>query len=117
MAKIVCAVLIATMVAAGDLVSQSQPQPFAAIALPGEWRESGENYRGSQPQPESPNRTRNTLVGLFIGAFAGGAAGWGIYNAMCEAVDNNCADSPFRLVMIGGAIGGGLGALIGSAFE
>lgn len=117
MAKIVCAVLIATMVAAGDLVAQSRPEPFAAIELPGEWRESGENYRWAQPEQRSADRTRNILVGLFIGAFAGGAAGWGIYNAMCEAVDNNCADSPFRLVMIGAAIGGGLGALIGSAYE
>ena len=117
MSKLVRAVLIATVVMTGDLVAQGQPQPFAAIALPGEWRESGEKYCWAKPETGSANRTRNTLFGLFIGAVAGGAAGWGIYNAMCEAVDNNCADSPFRLVMIGGAIGGGLGALIGSAYE
>ena len=115
--KIVCGVLIATLLVSADLVAQARSEPFAAMALPEKWRAAGNDHPWAKPERESANRTRNTLIGLFIGAFAGGAAGWGLYNTVCEAVDNNCADSPFRLVMIGAAIGGGLGALIGSAYD
>jgi hypothetical protein len=55
-----------------------------------------------------------TVLGLIIGAGVGFAAGWGLYNAICEAVDNDCADSRFPYLAIGTGAGGGLGALIGS---
>jgi hypothetical protein len=59
----------------------------------------------------------HTVLGLIIGAGLGFAAGWGFYNAMCEAVDNDCSNSRFPYVAIGTGIGGGLGALIGSVAD
>jgi hypothetical protein len=44
----------------------------------------------------------------------GFAAGWAFYDAMCEAVDNNCSDSRVSLVVLGTGAGAGLGALLGS---
>jgi hypothetical protein len=59
----------------------------------------------------------HTVTGLLIGAALGMAAGWAFYDALCEAVNNNCSDSRARLVILGGAAGGALGALIGSLSE
>ena len=58
-----------------------------------------------------------TVLGLVIGAGLGFVAGWGFYNAMCEAVDNDCAGSRFPYLAIGTGVGGGLGALIGSVAD
>jgi hypothetical protein len=59
----------------------------------------------------------HTIGGFLIGAGLGMAAGWLMYNAFCEAVNDQCSDSRMRLVVIGGAMGGALGALIGSLSE
>ena len=59
----------------------------------------------------------HTVTGLLIGAGLGMAAGWLLYNAFCEAVDDQCSDSRVRLVLLGGAAGGALGALLGSLAE
>jgi hypothetical protein len=58
-----------------------------------------------------------TVLGLVIGAGLGFVAGWSFYNAMCEAVDNDCADSRLPYLAIGTGLGGGLGALIGSVAD
>ncbi|HWB39816.1 MAG TPA: hypothetical protein VG500_01075 [Gemmatimonadales bacterium] len=66
--------------------------------------------------PDSAVRQRkdHTVTGLLIGAGLGFAAGWAFYDLICEAVDNRCADSRWRLLIPGTAVGGALGALIGS---
>lgn len=66
------------------------------------------------PDSVVPERKDHTVTGLLIGAGLGFAAGWGFYNAMCEAVDNECSGSPVLSALIGSAFVGSLGALIGS---
>ena len=66
---------------------------------------------------ESAEQHDHTILGLIIGAGLGFAAGWGFYNAMCEAVDNDCNGSRFPYLAIGTGVGGGLGALIGSVAD
>jgi hypothetical protein len=66
---------------------------------------------------EAEEQHGHTILGLIIGAGLGFAAGWGFYNAMCEAVDNNCDNSRFPYLAIGTGVGGGLGALIGSVAD
>ena len=56
----------------------------------------------------------HTVLGLVIGAAVGLVAGYAFYDVMCEAVDNNCADSRFTSLVVGAGAGGALGALIGS---
>ena len=63
---------------------------------------------------EKPDRT---VLGLIVGGGLGFVAGWGFYNTICEAVDNQCSDSRMRYLVFGTALGAGLGALIGSAAE
>jgi hypothetical protein len=57
------------------------------------------------------------VVGLAIGAGLGFVAGWAFYDVLCEAVDNRCSDSRLPTLVVGTALGGGLGALIGSAVD
>jgi hypothetical protein len=59
-------------------------------------------------------KTDHTVIGLAIGAGLGFAAGWAFYDVICEAVDNRCSDSRVGLVVSGTALGGMLGALVGS---
>ncbi len=63
---------------------------------------------------EAAEQHDHTVLGLIIGAGLGFAAGWAFYNAMCEAVDNDCSGSRFPYIAVGTGVGGGLGALIGS---
>jgi hypothetical protein len=66
--------------------------------------------------PDTVVRKRKdyTVTGLLIGAGVGFVAGWAFYDVLCEAVDNRCSDSRVRLVVLGTAAGGSLGALVGS---
>ena len=66
---------------------------------------------------ETPDQHDHTVLGLVVGAGLGFAAGWGFYNAMCEAVDNRCNGSRVPYLVFGTSIGAGLGALIGSAAD
>jgi hypothetical protein len=66
---------------------------------------------------EQADKHDGTVLGLIVGAGLGLAAGWGFYNAICEAVDNHCSDSRLPYLLIGAGVGGGLGALIGSVAE
>jgi hypothetical protein len=66
------------------------------------------------PDRVVPKRKQHTVTGLLIGAGLGFAAGWGFYNAMCEAVDNRCAGSRVQTALFGTAAGGSLGGLVGS---
>jgi len=77
-----------------------------------------------QPVPGAPpirsatsEKHDQTVLGLIVGAGLGFAAGWGFYNAMCEAVDNHCAGSRVPSLVFGTSIGAGLGALIGYAAD
>jgi hypothetical protein len=56
----------------------------------------------------------HTVLGLIVGGGLGFVAGWGFYNAMCEAVDNQCDGSRMPYLVVGTGLGAGLGALIGS---
>jgi hypothetical protein len=67
--------------------------------------------------PDSARGTNYAVVGLAIGAGLGFVAGWAFYDVLCEAVDNRCSDSRLPTLVVGTALGGGLGALIGSAVD
>jgi hypothetical protein len=69
------------------------------------------------PDTAGTERKDHTLTGFLVGAGLGFVAGWAFYDAMCEAVDNNCSDSRFRLVAVGTGAGAALGALIGSVVD
>jgi hypothetical protein len=69
------------------------------------------------PDTAGAKRKDHTVTGLLVGAGLGFVAGWAFFYAMCEAVDNNCSDSRFRLVAVGTGAGAALGALIGSAVD
>lgn len=58
-----------------------------------------------------------TILGLVIGGAAGFGGGWAFYDAICEAVDNDCADSRLPHLLVGTAVGAGLGALVGSLLD
>lgn len=61
--------------------------------------------------------SHSTVIGLLIGAGAGLALGWVMYDTFCEAVNNRCTPSPVRFLAVGGALGGAVGALIGSLVD
>jgi hypothetical protein len=67
------------------------------------------------PDSVKAERKNHTVLGLVIGAGLGFAGGWAFYDVICEAVDNECGDSRLPHLLVGTAVGGGLGALIGSA--
>jgi hypothetical protein len=65
--------------------------------------------------PDSLARKKDhTVIGLVVGTGVGAALGYGFYNAMCEAVDNHCSGSRTLTMMLGAAVFGSLGALIGA---
>jgi hypothetical protein len=64
--------------------------------------------------PDSVARKKNyTITGLLVGAGLGAVLGHGFYNAMCEAANNSCNGSRTRTTVVGAALFGALGALIG----
>jgi len=69
------------------------------------------------PDSVVPKRKDHTVTGLLIGAGLGFVAGWAFYNTLCEAVNNRCSDSRVALVVLGMAVGAGLGALVGSSAD
>ncbi len=69
------------------------------------------------PDSVVPERKDHTVTGLLVGAGLGFAGGWGFYNAMCEAVDNECSGSRVQSALVGSAVVASLGALIGSLAE
>ncbi len=69
------------------------------------------------PDSVKAERKNHTVLGLVIGAGLGFAGGWAFYDVICEAVDNECSDSRLPHLLVGTAVGGGLGALIGSAIH
>ena len=70
--------------------------------------------RAMLPDTVIRKRKDYTVTGFLVGAGVGFVAGWAFYDVLCEAVDNRCSDSRVRLLVIGTAGGGSLGALIGS---
>jgi hypothetical protein len=66
---------------------------------------------------EAAEEGNHTVLGLIVGGGLGLIAGYGFYNAMCEAVDNNCSGSRLPYLVVGTGIGAGLGALIGSVAD
>jgi hypothetical protein len=62
----------------------------------------------------SAEESDHTVLGLVVGGGLGFVAGWGFYNAICEAVDNDCNGSRLPYLVLGTGLGAGLGALIGS---
>lgn len=105
--------LLLTLSLSTPSMGQSTPAPFAALEFHSFASAPVPLYRG----PALADGKDYTLTGFLIGAGLGLAAGWLMYDAFCEAVNNQCSDSPVRLVGFGGAIGGALGALVGSIAE
>jgi hypothetical protein len=88
------------------------PAPPAARSSPAPGR-----HLVALPDSVVPKRKHHTVAGLLIGAGLGFVAGWGFYNAMCEAVDNRCSGSRGRTALLGTAAGAALGALVGSVAD
>jgi hypothetical protein len=76
-------------------------------------------HRVSFALPDSVKARRKdyTVPGLLIGAGLGFAGGWAFYDLLCEAVDNECGESRYRMVVPASALGGLIGAAIGTLAE
>jgi hypothetical protein len=110
-------VLVPSLLLPSSLPAQL-PDPPIRPAASVVWVRPQRVPAGALPLPiEAGEQHDHTILGLIIGAGLGFAAGWGFYNAMCEAVDNDCNGSRFPYLAIGTGVGGGLGALIGSVAD
>lgn len=110
--RMLVAVLFLLISAPGQGLAQLAPTPAAASA-----RAALLVAADTGPVPrvriESSGHGRAALTGFVIGAVLGAAAGYAVFNAFCEAVDNRCEGSrPLRMV-VGGLALGGAGALVG----
>jgi hypothetical protein len=85
----------------------------AAAAAPSAWAAPAP-LTALMPDSAAQRKKDHTAIGLVIGAGLGFAAGWAFYDVICEAVGNRCSDSRVGLVVSGTALGGMLGALVGS---
>ena len=70
-----------------------------------------------QIEPIAADGRDHTVLGFAIGSAIGLAVGYGFYNLMCEAVDNNCSGSRAGTMLLGAGLFGGLGALIGAVTD
>ncbi len=117
---IVIALLLAgtAPILAGSASAQGPSAAEAAARLrPGRVPTAGPapTFRSFVPADSiASGKKDHTLTGLLIGSAVGFTAGWAFYDVICEAVDNRCSDSRFRLVLLGTGVGGALGALVGS---
>jgi hypothetical protein len=111
------AALLVLLAIAPVLHGQSNPAPLPSLNLEARWQELSDVQRPPSIPSSSPNRGRNTVTGLLIGGAIGLAVGYGLYNGLCEAVDNRCADSRARLMFLSGGVGASLGALLGALAE
>jgi hypothetical protein len=68
-------------------------------------------------EPIAADGRDHTVLGFAIGSAIGLAVGYGFYNLMCEAVDNNCSGSRAGTMILGAGLFGGLGALIGAVSD
>ncbi len=68
-------------------------------------------------EPIAADGRDHTVLGFAIGSAIGLAVGYGFYNLMCEAVDNNCSGSRAGTMLLGAGLFGGLGALIGAVTD
>ena len=118
--RLLLAILGSALLWAHPLAAQGPSLPEAAARL----RLEAPEAVGTMPVPDlrfrpdsSDAGSDGTLIGLLIGAGVGFVAGWATYDVFCEAVDNQCSDSRLGLVLLGTGVGGGLGALVGSAVD
>jgi ABC-type nitrate/sulfonate/bicarbonate transport system permease component len=98
-------------------VSAQLPDPPIRPAPSGLWQRA---TRVPEPLPVrvgSSEESDHTVLGLVVGGGLGFVAGWGFYNTICEAVDNNCSNSRMPYLVIGTGLGASLGALIGSVAD
>jgi hypothetical protein len=110
-----CGLSIALLAGVSQASAQSRPVPFPSMEIATQWQAPATaGTRVPNPALDESKKSDHTATGFLIGAGIGLAAGWMFYNAMCEAVDNQCTGSRMPTVMIGGVIGAGLGGLIGS---
>ena len=121
---LVLAFTAATVWSADYAAAQGWPSPAEATARlrivtfrPASTLTPAPVHLGALPDSLLREKKDHTVTGLLIGAGLGFLAGWGFYNAMCEAVDNRCSGSRLPDVVFGSAIGASLGALIGSGWE
>ena len=102
----------------GSAVAQSAPVPFASIKIEPFEPEARADRTLALPSREAHSQVvkkkDHTAAGILIGAGLGLAAGYALYNGLCEAVDNQCSDSRVRLLVMGGVVGAAIGGLIGS---
>jgi len=104
-------VLLVLAVVPGIASAQTAPTPRVgtarAVLL-------AEPLRAPEPRVQPlEGRARGAAIGFVVGAGLGAAAGYGAYNALCEAVDNHCDGSRALWMIVGGLALGGVGALAG----
>ena len=115
MLRNILTLLFTVATAATPLCAQIPTSPAAArFEALSYWEEAQSTRITPLPASVEADGKAHTVTGLVIGAAVGLVAGYALYDIFCEAVDNRCADSRFRLLLYGGVVGGALGALIGS---
>ena len=102
--------LLALMLVPGTAGAQSPTPQLGAARLV----LLAEPARAPAPRVERlEGRAQGALIGFVVGAGLGAAAGYGVFNGFCEAVDNRCEGSRTLWMVVGGLAVGGVGALVG----